>query len=306
MSNSSYISDLVATSQVFYLYGLCFDFGFGVIGNLINILVLTNLKIFHSNQCAFYLIVESIVDGYQLFARFLDDLGPLAFSVVWCILKTMSIQWGRLMLSAIVCSAAIDQYLSTNPLPYLTQWSSLTIAHRQIYAASLLCILHTIPFGIFSQIDPKLGCALSNIYLSNYYAYFYYPFLNGLLPIFISSLFGLLAYRNVRRIIRRQIPIDRRRLDQQLTAMIFVRVISFVLLQLPYTIHRSITINVGTIPANTIAYGINVWARAISIVLLYACYAVSFSLSLTLLLMLCDMNRIDIYFSSTVSKSSLI
>ena len=62
-------------------------------------------------------------------------------------------------------------------------------------------------------------------------------FFNGLLPIFVSSLFSLLAYRNVRRIVRRQIPMDRRRLDQQLTAMIFMRVIFFILL-LP-TIHNS-------------------------------------------------------------------
>ena len=302
MSNSSYISDLVAASQVFYLYGLCFDFGFGVIGNLINILVLTNLKIFHSNRCAFYLIVESVVDGYQVFAGFVEALGPFAFSLVWCKLKFLTIQWGRLMLALIVCFAAIDQYLSTNPLPYIRQLNSLTIAHRQIYAATLLCMLHVIPFGIFSQIDPKLGCGISNIYLSNYYSYFFYPFLNGLLPIFISSLFGLLAYRNVRRIIRRQIPIERRRLDQQLTAMIFARVISFVLLQLPFTIHRIVIINVDTIPANTMRYLINVWVRAISNALLIASYAVSFSLFLNLLLMLSNMNRMDIQLSSSISK----
>jgi hypothetical protein len=280
MSNSSYISHLIAASQVFYLYGLCFDFGFGVIGNLINILVLTNLKIFHSNRCAFYLIVESVVDGYLLFVGLVDVASPFAFSVVWCKLKLMLIQWCRMMLSSIVCSAAIDQYLSTNPLLYLRQYSSLKIAHLQIYAASLLCILYVMPFGIFAQIDPILGCVISNTYLSNYNGYFYYPFLNGLLPIFISSLFGLLAYRNVRRIIRRQIPIERRRLDQQLTAMIFARVISFVSLQLPFTIHRIVIINVETIPANTMRYLINVWVRAISIALLCASYAVSFSLFL--------------------------
>ena len=278
MSNSTYISNLVDASQIFYVYFSCFNFGFGFIGNVINILVLANLKIFRLNRCAFYLIVESVVDCCQVVFQFVDGVLPLAFSLVWCKLKAILVQGCRLMLASIVCFAAIDQYLSTNPLPYLRQWSSLKMAHHQIYVASFLCFLHTISFAIFYQIDPILGCVIANMNLSTYYSYFFYPFLNGLLPIFISSLFSLLAYRNVRRIIRRHISINRRRLDQQLTAMIFARVIFFVLLQLPFTIQRIIIINVEIIPANTMAYAINVWIRAISGALVYASHAVSFPL----------------------------
>ncbi|CAF4991352.1 unnamed protein product, partial [Rotaria sp. Silwood1] len=43
-----------------------------------------------------------------------------------------------------------------------------------------------------------------------------------------------MAYRNVRRIRRQQMSNARRRLDQQLTAMILARVILFVLCLLPY------------------------------------------------------------------------
>ena len=277
MSNPTYISNLVAASQVFSLYSSAFNFGFGFIGNLINILVLTNLKIFHFNRCAFYLTVESVVDTSHVFFGFVDSTFPLASSVVWCKLRAILIQWCRMMVASIVCFAAVDQYLSTNPFPYLREWSSLNVAHYQIYVASLLCILHTIPFAVTSQIDPTLGCVIANIDLSDYYSYFYFPFLNGLLPIFISSLFSLLAYQNVRRIVRRHIPIDRRRLDQELTAMIFARVISFVLLQLPYTIHRIVIINVTVIPKNTMAYPIHVWIRAISTALMRASQAVSLS-----------------------------
>jgi len=51
-------------------------------------------------------------------------------------------------------------------------------------------------------------------------------------------MFSIFVYRNVRCIVTRQISIDRARLDQQLTAMIFVRVIVYVILSLPYTISR--------------------------------------------------------------------
>ncbi|UJR07755.1 hypothetical protein I4U23_012039 [Adineta vaga] len=53
----------------------------------------------------------------------------------------------------------------------------------------------------------------------------------------ISSIFSLLAYRNVRRIVRRQIPIIRRRLDQQMTTLVFARVILLVILYLPYIVY---------------------------------------------------------------------
>jgi hypothetical protein len=56
-------------------------------------------------------------------------------------------------------------------------------------------------------------------------------------------LFSILAYRNVRRIIRRQIPVLRRRLDRQLTAMILVRVALFVITTLPYVSVRTYEIN---------------------------------------------------------------
>jgi hypothetical protein len=282
MSNST--PDFMTASQLFSTYISSINFGLGIIGNLLNILVLTNLKIFRLNRCAFYLIVESVVDIGQVCQFFTAQISQLSMngvdpgniSPIWCRLRTPIGQWSRMMLSSIVCFAAVDQYLTTNPAPYLRQWSSLKLAHYQVYIVGSLCLLHVIPFAIFSQIDPKLGCTIYNIYLANYFAYFYYPFLNGLLPIFIASLFSLLSYRNVRRIIRRQIPIERRRLDQQLTAMIFMRVIFFVLLELPYTIHRIIVLNVSTIPTNTTGYVINLWVRTISAALAYISHGVIF------------------------------
>ena len=278
MSNSTYIAGLIAASQMFTFYCAYFNFGFGFVGNLINILVLTKLKVFHSNRCTFYLIAESVVDISQVFFAFLDRFFPFIYPLVWCKLRVVLMQWCRLMLASIVCFTAIDQYLSTNPLPSRRQWSSLTIAHRQIFVSSLVWIIHVIPFAIASKFDPIVTCSISNIYMSNYFTYFFYPFLNGLFPIFIASLFSFLAYRNVRRIIRRQIPIDRRRLDQQLTAMVFARVISFILLQLPFIIDRIVIINTGTTPTPTISYVINVWAQRITYPLVITTHAVCFYL----------------------------
>ncbi|CAF3388554.1 unnamed protein product, partial [Rotaria sp. Silwood2] len=74
--------------------------------------------------------------------------------------------------------------------------------------------------------------------MCRYLSCFCYPILSGMLPIFIASLFSILAYRNVRRIVRLQIPIVHRRLDRQLTAMVLARTIGFIILTLPYALQR--------------------------------------------------------------------
>jgi hypothetical protein len=285
MSNSSYAFNIIVASQLFYSYCTYINFGLGLIGNLLNILVFTNLNIFRHNRCAFYLIVESIVDIAQLTQVFVNEIWKLSINgmdptnifPVWCKLSNMVRQWCRLMLSSIVCFVAIDQFLCTNYSVYLQQLSSLKLARRQTCIATLLCLLHTILYGVFLEIIPLSGCVLTNTGVINYFSFFFYPVLNGLLPIIVSSMFSMLAYRNVRRIVRRQIPINRRRLDQQLTAMIFARVIFFVSLQLPYTIYRICTLRSIIVQADTLEYATMKWAQVTSTALVYFSHAVIIS-----------------------------
>ena len=227
--------------------------------------------------------MESIVDIAQLSQTFINEIwifllngiDPTTVSLAWCKLRTILPQWLRLMLSVVVCSAAVDQFLSTNHVAYLRQLSSLKLARYQICIATCVCLLHTVPFGIFLQIYPSLGCIITNPGLITYSSVFFYPFLNGLLPIFVSSLFSILAYRNVRRGVRRQIPIERRRLDQQMTAMIFMRVIFFVLLQLPFAIYRIYSLNLTVVQSNTLEYATRQWFQAISNTFVYLSHAVN-------------------------------
>ena len=286
MSASPYVFNYMVAAQVFFTYTTYITFGLGLIGNLLNILVFTNLKIFRLNQCAFYLIAESLVDiGYlsqifinEVWKSSINGIEPSTVSLAWCKLDTMLPQWFRLMLASIVCFVSIDQFLCTNPIVYLRQLSSLKSARYEIFIATILFLLHTIPFGVFLQIHPSFGCIIMNDSLTKYYSYFYYPVLNGLFPICISTFFSILAYRNVRRIIQRQIPIYRRRLDQQLTAMIFVRVIFFVVLQLPFTIYRIYSITQTFVRDDIIAYAADPWAQAVSFSLVNFSHAVSVSI----------------------------
>ncbi|CAF4045710.1 unnamed protein product [Adineta steineri] len=98
-----------------------------------------------------------------------------------------------------------------------------------------------------------------------YSTFFFYPVLGGFLPIVIASLFSILAYHNVRRIVRRQLPIVRRKLDKQITAMVLMRVIAFVCLVLPYNAYRIYTINFPISRSVPIAYAVGRLIQAIFI-----------------------------------------
>jgi hypothetical protein len=257
-------SEILLFAEDFSLYFTVSIFIIGCIGNLINLCVLTTLKLFRSNQCAFYLIMESIVDTYQLSILFVIYILPVTYgsdpgnvSIAWCKLKNTVPQILRLLSTSMVCFAALDQFLSTNPQLRIRQISTIQLAHRLTFVAACLWTAHVIPYAIFFEIVPASGCIITSVELTRYYSFFYYPFLHGLLPILGSSLFSLFAYRNVRHLVRRQVPVVRRRLDRQLTAMVFVRVIFLVLFLLPYTVYRIYSLNVTVSQANTYPYAID-------------------------------------------------
>jgi len=112
--------------------------------------------------------------------------------------------------------------------------SALKLAHRLTIFFICFCFLHSILFLIFVEIQSSMGCTVYNSILKKYLSYFYYPILSNALPLVITVTFSLLAYRNVRRIVRMQVPLVRRRLDRQLTAMVLARVICTIILGAPF------------------------------------------------------------------------
>ena len=228
----------------------CITFIFGIIGNTLNILVLTQLKLFRHNRCSFYIIVESISSfGFQLISITITCLIMIygddrtASSELWCKFQPIITQPLVLTTFSMICFSAIDQFFSTNYWLYRRQICTMKLA--QCMTAGFIClwIVHSIAFGLHSHALPQVGCVIPNFYWLQYSSYVFYPLLVGLLPLVIASFFSGMAFRNVHRLVRRQIPIARRRLDKQMTAMVLLRVIMFVCLLLPYVAYRIYIIN---------------------------------------------------------------
>ena len=234
------------------LYGGITFLCFGFIGNAWNILVFTTLRLFRKNPSALCILIESMANFGQICIALLSQILFSGFGIngvtnspAWCKLRNVSQQFFNLVFMGAICLAAFDQYLSTNPRWQLRQISSLQLTRRLTIGLIIATVLHGTPFLVFFDLQPSQGCIVKNWIWSMYYRFFYYPVLIGFLPMLISTIFGSIAFYHVRHLIRRGVSTVRRRLDRQFTAMIFVRVFSFVILTLPYVVERIVTLNIN-------------------------------------------------------------
>ncbi|CAF4231039.1 unnamed protein product [Adineta steineri] len=245
------------------LYSDCITFAFGFIGNLLNLLVFVYLKCFRDQRCTFYLIIEIISIFINRSLSLSLDISASVYqsdlpttSLIWCRIRTIVLGTTILTSYSMVCLAAIDQFFSTSYQLYLRQLFTFKLARCLVFLLIAIWFLHSLLFAFFYSIHPSAGCIIWNAIWIRYTTFFFYPFLLGFLPIIFASSFSFLAYRNVRRIVRRQIPIERRRFDRQITAMVLIRVVFFVCLILPHCCYRIYLINTYFIQTNSLQYAI--------------------------------------------------
>ncbi|CAF1473857.1 unnamed protein product [Adineta steineri] len=250
LSSLSVSNGILKFATQYSFYSNFIIFGFGVISNALNLLVFIQLKLFRTNRCAFYITIESISNLiYFVFTITITILtsiyGDTAIggSTAGCKIKYMVGQICALTTFYMVCFSAVDQFFSTNHRYNLRQMCTLKLGRYFAYMFICFVIIHSIVLGSSYDIKPTLGCVISNYIWIQYSTFFFYPILGGFLPIIIASSFSILAYRNVRHIIRQQLPIVRRKLDKQITAMVLMRVIAFVCLLLSYITYRIYAIN---------------------------------------------------------------
>jgi hypothetical protein len=273
---SSVATTILFISQQFAIYSYSLILIIGLIGNLSNILVFASVKAFRRNQCAFYLITVSISDCGTLLITLPVRLTELAFnydtsraSLMWCKFRPLITNILGFISFSSICFAAIDQYLSTNHHPRIKQLSTLKLAHRLIYSAIVFWIIYDCIFPIFYDLQPTTGCAIYNIYFANYYSFFHLIILGGIIPIFTSSMFSLLAYSNVRRIIQLRMAVVRRKLDRQLTAMVLAKVAFYTVTVLPSIIIRIYILNVTVSSGDSIKIAVQQLILSIAYALFY-------------------------------------
>ncbi|CAF0987920.1 unnamed protein product [Adineta steineri] len=285
MSSSSISDGILKFATQYSIYTGCITFSFGIIGNTLNLLVFTQLKLFRTNRCAFYITIESIFNFiYQFFSISLTILTSIygddatGRSSIWCKLRYIVAQTCALTTFYMICFTAVDQFFSTNHRLNLRQMCTLRLGRYFAFVCICFTIIHSIALGSSYGIQPTFGCIISDHIWVQYSTYFFYPILFGFLPIVTASTFSMLAYRNVRHIVRRQLPIVRRKLDKQMTAMVLMRVIVFVCLATSYSVYRIYTTSFPISQSIPMAYAVGRLIQAIFLSISNINFAISFYL----------------------------
>ncbi|CAF1073410.1 unnamed protein product [Rotaria sordida] len=286
MSSLNIIELLRVITNKYQFYSSVVILFIGLIGNILIILMFNILRIFRGNQCAYYLKIESMANIGVLLAMLPSNIAsyiigrnPVHISVAWCKIQSMSSYSFGLYSLCTICFLAFDQYLSTNHRQHWRYISTLKLAYRLSFFNITIVLLHGILFLIFTQTGP-LGCTVYHPTVNAYFTFFYYPILSCVLPITISGLFSLLAYQNVRRIIRRQIPLMRRRLDRQMTAIALTRVMCIVSLGIPFIIWSLFRLNITYHADDHVEEAILNLSSVVIYSILYTNYAINFYLFL--------------------------
>jgi hypothetical protein len=253
----------------------------GLIGNVCNAIIFISLKQFRRYPSTFYIMAESITSEGLLLVGLtprvvveIFGVDPAQTLLIWCKLRIPANQWCSLMSLSAVNFTVIDLYLFTHCIPRLRQMSTIRLAKYITGITSIFWFLYNIPFAIFYDTKTVFGCLLTSVEFSRYYSFFHLLIIYGLLPVILSTTFSILAYQNVRRILRHDMTNVRRRFDRQLTAMILARVVFLVTCLVPFILQRFYIINSWTMPSEPLRRAVEQLVAAINLSLSSLNYSV--------------------------------
>ncbi|CAF1411748.1 unnamed protein product [Adineta ricciae] len=259
----------------------------GITGEILKMIVFSSLRTFRQSSCAFYLTVTSTMNIGQLSTGLLALITNTLFgvdgtesSLFYCKFRPYCFQTCALSSLGCFCLATFDQYCATCSHPRWQQWSNIKRAKRLVIINIIIWALHGIPYLIFfeqiqSSITGNVKCTSRDFIFAYYRSYVIIFILFGILPMSISTIFGLLAFRNVQELGYRTIPIVRRELDKQLTKMVLIQLIVNIFTLLPNTIISTVLTS-PNIPSNTLNQTYIQFAYSIALLLNYAYFASSF------------------------------
>ena len=277
---------LTDAKRLVVIYGAIPVFVGGVIGGVLNTLVLLSLRTFRENSCSFYLTVMSILNLGQLCTGLLSHITNALLnrdgtetSLFYCKFRPYTFQICVVSSLTAFSLATIDQYCATCSNLRWRNFCHIKTARRLIIVTILFWAIHGIPYLIYfehisSSDVNKMICISRNSIFAKYRIYAIFLLFSGFLPILICLSFGLMAYFNVQQLSYRTVPRVRRQLDQQLTVMVLVQVLFNTFTLSPYIIVSALTTNPNLINIPIIRDNLQM-ATNLTLVIYYLYFAVS-------------------------------
>lgn len=216
----------------------------GVIGNILNIFVLTRPNFRDHSCCRYFLALSSNNLFYCLFqvSFYLANAYSLDgqyVSLVACKILQYIASVSSFLSPYLIIFASIDRFCSSSPHVKIRSLSSLYITHRSILVLISLTGLFFINIFIFYDLreDDGLGCNMRGDELYKQIFIITQVVLYAGLPPCLMIIFGLLTAWNMKRMknLGRNLQRYRRR-DTQFMRMLFIQVLGYLILNVPLCI----------------------------------------------------------------------
>ncbi|CAF0975694.1 unnamed protein product [Rotaria sp. Silwood1] len=251
-----------ATTQLNRYFSIVI-FLFGIIGNILNILVLSQRNL-RSNPCASLFLVSSIASLVAifsgLFTRTISGWAiDLTNTITWlCQLRTFVVFASRTIAYCLIALATIDRWLSSCFDLRRRQMSTVKNAQRgMIIILIFSCLLYVQMFYCYEAnlINAPLKCYGKTI-ACRLVTDLTYAFAANIFPLIIMVCFGLMTIINVHQA-KRRIQVTNmssvsgniissqqrsKKIDHYLLCMLFVQVILFAIFTLPQNIQKFISL----------------------------------------------------------------
>ena len=258
--NSTYIEDQfdMIAHKLMIIFGITMCI-LGLIGNILNIYIFTlwsrspiksnSFKTYNndrSNNSSLYLLASSfanlIVITYPLLTRIMfDGYSYLITSnnyIILCKLRYYILHTFDLISLTCICLATFDRYLMSSRKVHLRE---LTPTKKQTIIIILIIIiliaLHNIPLIVYYNVSNTGQCRIFSTIYNYYYLYVFQISLHGFIPITFLSIFGILTFKQLRRITRRN-SYSHLNCDRQLGRMLLLMSIAIILSSIPNCIEQ--------------------------------------------------------------------
>ena len=283
MSSSNASVDLIASlnnvSDLLNRYPSIVIYIFGTIGNVLNVLVLSQRSLRSNPSALFFLasaIAGLIVITSGLTSRMMAGYNlDLTLTVEWiCKIRNVLLYSSRTVLLWMIVLATIDRWLSSSVAVNLRSMSSLKNARRSM----LLVLIYTciINAPILYCYEANLTGVLRGCYGSTYSCRLatdlMYAFASTLLPLLLMIVFGFLTIKNVRYVQNRVRSVtgvvgnhesknrstvtsgqsQGKKRDRQLLKMLLMQVILLFLFTCPHAVQKVYSSFASTPPSGSL------------------------------------------------------
>ncbi|CAF4972516.1 unnamed protein product [Rotaria sp. Silwood1] len=234
------MTSLIFVNRLFTLNFGLFIVIMGFLGSIMQVFILTTVPDYRKTPCTFYFIIAAIHECGQFITAYIPrvvaaflNIDLTRISVVWCKLRYVCLATFSAIPLTCECLATIDQYLVTSQKVRHRQLSNMKNAYRASLSAVIIWWLHGTLWLYFQEMSPITGvCIYTNTASFIYTVAFICIILCGM-HIAIMIIFGILAYRNIKK----TTALARLHADRQLTIIVFTQVLLTFVDLIPYTVY---------------------------------------------------------------------